>query len=68
MLTWPVTVVGWLTSIVQQAEASQKRINKFLKEKTEIKDGINNQKIKIYFVNSIEKSLRQRHNYFPFTC
>ena len=46
MLTWPVTVVGWLTSIVQQAEASQKRINKFLKEKTEIKDGINNQKIK----------------------
>ena len=45
MLTWPVTVVGWLTSIVQQAEASQKRINKFLKEKTEIKDGINNQKI-----------------------
>ena len=46
MLTWPVTVVGWLTSIVQQAEASQKRINKFLREKTEIKDGINNQKIK----------------------
>ena len=46
MLTWPVTVVGWLTSIIQQAEASQKRINKFLKEKTEIKDGINNQKIK----------------------
>jgi len=50
MLTWPVTVVGWLTSIVQQAEASQKRINKFLKEKTEIKDGINNQKIKFKFL------------------
>ena len=27
MLTWPVATVGWVTSIVQQAEASQKRIN-----------------------------------------
>ena len=32
MLTWPVAIVGWLTSIVQRAEASQKRINEFLKE------------------------------------
>ena len=39
MLTWPVAVVGWITSIVQQAEASQKRINVFLKEKPEIDDG-----------------------------
>jgi len=39
MLTWPVAVVGWITSIVQQAEASQKRINDFLKEKPEIYDG-----------------------------
>jgi ATP-binding cassette subfamily B protein len=30
MLTWPVTVVGWLTSIIQRAEASQERINDFL--------------------------------------
>ena len=30
MLTWPVTLVGWVTSIVKQAEASQKRINEFL--------------------------------------
>ena len=36
MLTWPVAVVGWVTSMVQQAEASQKRINEFLKEKPEI--------------------------------
>ena len=36
MLTWPVATVGWVTSIVQQAEASQKRINEFLKEKPEI--------------------------------
>ncbi len=30
MLTWPVTAIGWLASIVQQAEASMKRINEFL--------------------------------------
>ena len=39
MLTWPVAVVGWITSIVQQAEASQERINDFLKEKPDIIDG-----------------------------
>ena len=39
MLTWPVAVVGWITSIVQQAEASQKRINKFLNEVPEINNG-----------------------------
>ncbi|WP_372746020.1 ABC transporter ATP-binding protein [Lutibacter sp.] len=36
MLTWPVAVVGWVTSIVQEAEASQKRINEFLKHQPEI--------------------------------
>lgn len=40
MLTWPVAIVGWVTSVVQQAEASQKRINDFLNEAVEIKDGI----------------------------
>ncbi len=38
MLTWPVAVVGWVTSIVQQAEASQKRINEFLNQKPEIQN------------------------------
>ena len=38
MLTWPVAVVGWVTSIVQQAEVSQKRINEFLEEKPSIKN------------------------------
>lgn len=38
MLTWPVAVVGWVTSMIQQAEASQKRINEFLKEEPEIKN------------------------------
>ncbi|APG58907.1 ABC transporter ATP-binding protein [Christiangramia salexigens] len=36
MLTWPVASIGWVTSLVQQAEASQERINEFLKEKPEI--------------------------------
>jgi len=36
MLTWPVTSLGWITSIVQRAEASQKRINEFLKTKNDI--------------------------------
>lgn len=40
MLTWPVATVGWVTSIVQQAEASQKRINEFLKTEPEIKNSI----------------------------
>jgi len=38
MLTWPVASLGWISSIIQQAEASQKRINEFLKEKSEIKN------------------------------
>lgn len=36
MLTWPVATVGWVTSIVQRAEASQKRINEFMNLKPEI--------------------------------
>jgi ATP-binding cassette subfamily B protein len=40
MLTWPVAVVGWVTSMVQQAEASQKRINEFLKEKPAITNAV----------------------------
>jgi ATP-binding cassette subfamily B protein len=37
LLTWPVTSLGWITSIVQRAAASQKRINEFLQEKNQIK-------------------------------
>lgn len=31
MLTWPVTAIGWIASLTQQAAASQKRINEFLR-------------------------------------
>jgi ATP-binding cassette, subfamily B, multidrug efflux pump len=42
MLTWPVTATGWVASIVQQAAASQKRINEFLKTKPEITNPTHN--------------------------
>jgi ATP-binding cassette subfamily B protein len=37
MLTWPVASLGWVSSMVQEAEASQKRLNEFLKIEPEIK-------------------------------
>ena len=36
MLTFPVIALGWVTSLIQRAAASQKRINEFLHEKPEI--------------------------------
>ena len=36
MLTWPVSSIGWIASLVQQAAASQKRINEFLKTEPDI--------------------------------
>ena len=36
MLTWPVASLGWVSTMIQEAEASQKRINEFLDEKPEI--------------------------------
>ena len=38
MLTWPVASIGWVSSMVQEAEASQKRVNEFLKIEPEIKN------------------------------
>lgn len=40
MLTWPVAIVGWLTSLVQRAEASQKRINEFLKVQPDLRNEV----------------------------
>lgn len=39
MLTWPVSAIGWCASIIQQAEASQKRINEFLDTEPDILSG-----------------------------
>ncbi len=40
MLTWPVTAIGWIASVIQQAEASQKRINEFLNEVPDVEDDL----------------------------
>lgn len=55
MLTWPVATVGWVTSIVQQAEASQKRINEFLGQEPDIQD-------KKGFLKTLEKVDIAFHN------
>jgi len=42
MLTWPVTSIGWVTSIIQKAAASQQRINEFLNVKNDIVNNATN--------------------------
>jgi len=39
MLTWPVTALGWTSSQIQRAAASQKRINEFLQAHSELEMG-----------------------------
>ena len=54
MLTWPVASLGWVSSMVQEAAASQKRINEFLKIQPEIQNNVENHSIingKISFKN-----------------
>lgn len=55
MLTWPVTSLGWIASLVQQAAASQKRINEFLDTKPSITEDKNTKYIdlqgNISFIN-----------------
>lgn len=67
MLTWPVTALGWITSINQRAAASQKRINQFLKEKnniqstenlkTDIKGDVSFKNVKFVYPDSGIKAL-----------
>ena len=45
MLTWPVASIGWVSSMIQEAEASQKRVNEFLKIEPEIKNNVNEHSI-----------------------
>ena len=45
MLTWPVASLGWVSSMVQEAEASQKRLNEFLKIEPEIKNQNQNKSV-----------------------
>ena len=45
MLTWPVASLGWISSMIQEAEASQKRNNEFLKIVPEIRNNTENHSI-----------------------
>ena len=40
MLIWPFTSLGWVTMLIQRAEASMARINEFLKQKPEIQNSV----------------------------
>jgi ATP-binding cassette subfamily B multidrug efflux pump len=51
MLTWPFASVGWVTSLLQRAAASQERINEFLKEEPEI---VNRSQEPLVFEKEIE--------------
>ena len=42
MLTWPVTAIGWIASVVQEAEASQKRINEIMDIEPDIQNSNDN--------------------------
>ena len=45
MLTWPIASLGWVATMIQEAESSQKRINEFLNEVPSIQSSNTNQKI-----------------------
>lgn len=47
MLTWPVTSIGWIASLTQQAAASMKRINEFLKTPSDIQNNASSNNIPI---------------------
>lgn len=51
MLTWPFASVGWVTSLIQRAAASQERINEFLEEEPEI---VNRSQEPLIFEQEIE--------------
>jgi ATP-binding cassette, subfamily B, multidrug efflux pump len=59
LLTWPVTSLGWTTSLVQRAEASQKRINEFLRTNTDIVSAQNLER-------SINGKVEFRNVYFTY--
>lgn len=40
MLTWPIASLGWVSTMIQEADSSQKRINEFLNEKPEIVNNV----------------------------
>jgi ATP-binding cassette, subfamily B, multidrug efflux pump len=62
MLTWPVTSIGWIASLAQQADASQKRINDFL----DLKPEIENQAIEKNTSKRLEGSIQFKNVSFTY--
>lgn len=68
-LTWPFASLGWISSIIQRASASQQRINEFLNRKPDIQDistqpcplerGISFQNVSFQYPNSNQPVLEQ---------
>jgi len=68
MLTWPVASLGWVSSMVQEAEASQKRLNEFLKiipevqnkntKKSEIKGAISFENVNFTYEDTQIEALK----------
>jgi len=48
MLTWPVTAIGWIASLTQQAAASQKRINEFLQTQPTITNPVHGTRLTVH--------------------
>lgn len=44
MLTWPIASLGWVSTMIQEADSSQKRINEFLNEVPAIQSTTNLEK------------------------
>lgn len=59
LLTWPVASLGWTSSLVQRAEASQKRINEFLKIESDIRSEKN-------LIHQIEGKIEFRNVSFTY--
>lgn len=62
ILIWPVIAFGWVTNIIQQAEASMKRLNKIFREPYEIEDPIET----TFNSNSIEGEIEFRNVSFRY--
>ena len=63
ILTWPMIAFGWVINMVQQAEASMKRLNKILSEPYEIEDNGSTDNSKVDISGQIEfKSVSFQYN------
>ena len=59
LLTWPIASIGWVTSLVQSADASMQRLDEFLKEQPEFSNGT-------YMPSSFEGCIEFKNIYFTY--